>query len=611
MSQQVDDRPVTPARPPEPRRTVAALLKKAILALQAMLAVVFAVALRWTVRGAKACWRSIRAWVPKLVATARRHPRRSLAVAGATAAGYLILVALGSDATPAGTTVMGVDVGSLSRQEARTRLTSEWQRISGQQITVQAGDTRSTMPRSMVNLNVDATVDRASTNRWLPWDLPRSLFGGGEVTAVGSVDSAPMTAALDELQTRSEQTLAEPAVIFDGTNPVVRPGHPGARIDKQSAALSIRDAVLSGRDSVQLETSPVAPTLADDAAADIAANEAKQAVSGPVVFRVGDGTLTASPADIAAVLSYQATDQKLVAQVDGTALLGRIGDQVPGLHPTKDAEYTVVDGSPQMTPSQDGRRIAPEQIGRGLIDVLAKSGDDRTVAVDLTELKPDYSASQVPGVSTPDMLASFTQKFEPAEYRTINIGGASKRIDGKVLQPGEVFSMNDTVGERTEENGFTKGLVVGEGSQLVPSMGGGVSTATTAMWTAAFFAGLERVEQEAHTLYIPRYTPGLEATVVWGKLDLKFRNDTDHPVLIRSSMTDHSINVTIYGTKKYDRIESKIKDSRFRESSSACRSASGGPFDVSVDRIFVKDGAPVNTQNFVTHYVASLGVKCD
>ncbi|MDQ1305004.1 MAG: hypothetical protein QG671_833 [Actinomycetota bacterium] len=611
MSQQVDDRPVTPARPPEPGRTAVAFLKKVMSRLRALLVVVFDVIREWAVRGAKAGWQALRTGAPKLVASVRRHPRRAVVAVAALAAGYLLSVAVGSDSTPAGTTVMGVDVGSLSRQEAQSRLSSEWQRISGEQIAVEAAGTQAMLPRSLVNLNVEATVDRASTNRWLPWDLPRAIFGGGEVAAIGTVDNAPMAAALEDLQLRSEQTLAEPAVVFDGTNPVVRPGRPGAEIDQESAAVAVRDAVLSGQESVQLQTTPVAPTMADDTAADIAANEAKQAVSGPVVFRVGDNTLTASPADIAAVLSYQATDEQLVAQVDGTALLERIGNQLPGLQPTKDAEYTVVDGNPQMTPSQDGRRIAPEQIGRGLIDVLAKSGDERSVTVDLTELKPDYSASQAPGVSTPDMLASFTQKFEPAEYRTINIGGASKRIDGKVLQPGEVFSMNDTVGERTEENGFTKGLVVGEGSQLVPSMGGGVSTATTAIWTAAFFAGLERVEQEAHTLYIPRYTPGLEATVVWDRLDLKFRNDTDQPILIRSSMTDDSINVTIYGTKRFDRIESKISDSRFRGTSATCRSASGGPFDVSVDRIFIKDGVPVNSQNFVTHYVASLGVKCD
>ena len=171
--------------------------------------------------------------------------------------------------------------------------------------------------------------------------------------------------------------------------------------------------------------------------------------------------------------------------------------------------------------------------------------------------------------------------------------------------------MNDTVGERTKANGYTEGLVVGAGNSLEKEMGGGVSTATTAMWTAAFFAGLEKVEQGAHTLYIPRYTPGLEATVAWGRLDLKFRNDTGHPILIRSEATDHSVTMTIYGTKVYDRIDSKIRDSRFRSGSGNCSSAAGGPFDVSVDRIFIKDGAPVKTETFTTHYEASLGVKCD
>lgn len=76
--------------------------------------------------------------------------------------------------------------------------------------------------------------------------------------------------------------------------------------------------------------------------------------------------------------------------------------------------------------------------------------------------------------------------------------------------------MNDTVAERTVENGYAEGVVVGEGGVLTKDMGGGVSAATTATWTAAFFAGLEKVEQHAHSIYISRYTPGLEATVWWG-----------------------------------------------------------------------------------------------
>ncbi len=111
--------------------------------------------------------------------------------------------------------------------------------------------------------------------------------------------------------------------------------------------------------------------------------------------------------------------------------------------------------------------------------------------------------------------------------------------------------MNDTAKERTAENGYTVGFVI-SGGRFAEELGGGVSTITTAMWHSAFYAGLERVEQRAHSFWISRYSPGLEATVSWGNLDLKFKNDSPTAVLIKSSITNSSVTVTMYGTKRYD-----------------------------------------------------------
>ena len=116
--------------------------------------------------------------------------------------------------------------------------------------------------------------------------------------------------------------------------------------------------------------------------------------------------------------------------------------------------------------------------------------------------------------------------------------------------PGQTFSMNDTVKERTVENGYTVGTVI-SGGRFAEELGGGVSTITTTMWHTAFYAGLERVEQRGHSFYISRYLPGLEATVAWGSLDLRFKNDSPYGVLIKASITNSSVTVTMYSTKRY------------------------------------------------------------
>ena len=154
-------------------------------------------------------------------------------------------------------------------------------------------------------------------------------------------------------------------------------------------------------------------------------------------------------------------------------------------------------------------------------------------------------------------MSSFTTYFPYAEYRNVNIGRAAELVDGTLLKPGETFSLNDTVGERTEENGFTKGYIINDGI-LVQDLGGGVSQMATTTFNAMFFAGLEDVEHKPHSFYIDRYPIGREATVAWGAVDLRFRNDTPYGVLIDTSFTDSTptssgaVTVTMYSTKWWD-----------------------------------------------------------
>ena len=111
-----------------------------------------------------------------------------------------------------------------------------------------------------------------------------------------------------------------------------------------------------------------------------------------------------------------------------------------------------------------------------------------------------------------------------------------------MLKPGETFSLNDTVGERTRENGFTEGFIISNGI-FKEDLGGGVSQMATTTFNAMFFAGLKDVEHKPHSFYIDRYPVGREATVAWGSVDLRFRNDTPYGVLIQAGVTpEHPVD---------------------------------------------------------------------
>ena len=195
----------------------------------------------------------------------------------------------------------------------------------------------------------------------------------------------------------------------------------------------------------------------------------------------------------------------------------------------RDAGFSVASGKPVVIPARDGQGVTDEGLDAGLVAAL---GDPtRSAVLELEAIPADLTTAEAKDLGVKRVISTFTQEFPYAAYRVTNIGIASKKINGTVLELGEMFSLNGIVGERTPENGFVEGYVI-EGNRLVTDYGGAVSTITTAAWHTAFFAGMTRIEQRAHGYWISRYLPGLEATVSWGNLDLKFRNDTPYGVLI-------------------------------------------------------------------------------
>ena len=181
----------------------------------------------------------------------------------------------------------------------------------------------------------------------------------------------------------------------------------------------------------------------------------------------------------------------------------------------------------------------------------------RSIDVEATVAEPEFTTKDARALKIREEVSTFTTHYPPAAYRDQNIGRAAELITGTVLKPGETFSLNGTVGERTEENGFTTGFVIQNGI-FKEDLGGGVSQMATTTFNASFFAGLEDVEHKPHSVYIDRYPEGREATVAWGAVDLRFTNNTPYGVLIdavvipSAGRSEGTVTVTMYSTKYWD-----------------------------------------------------------
>jgi vancomycin resistance protein YoaR len=244
--------------------------------------------------------------------------------------------------------------------------------------------------------------------------------------------------------------------------------------------------------------------------------------------------------------------------------------------------------------------------------------------VPATVVDADFSTADARKLKIREQVSTFTTYFPYAEYRNTNIGRAGELINGTVLKPGETFSLNDTVGERTAANGFTTGFIISNGI-FAEDLGGGVSQMATTTFNAMFFAGLKDVEHKTHSFYIDRYPVGREATVAWGSVDLRFENDTPYGVLIDAHVTPSTpsaqgvVTVSMYSTKYWD-VTTSTGD-RYNFVGPATRTLSGPDcypntgydgFDINVMRYFKKPGDSNldHQEKFHTHYIPSDTVIC-
>lgn len=175
----------------------------------------------------------------------------------------------------------------------------------------------------------------------------------------------------------------------------------------------------------------------------------------------------------------------------------------------------------------------------------------------------ELSTEVVEGFGIKEKISEFTTYHNCCEARVINIQRIADEVDGAWVLPGQVWSLNDHVGKRTVADGYVcagaliRGEVVQEGEICI---GGGTSQFTTTLYNAIFFAGLEDVYHFAHTIWFSRYPEGREATLGFPGPDLIFRNNTDSVVVIKTSHTDTSITVKMFGDNGDILVEAGLSD---------------------------------------------------
>ena len=178
----------------------------------------------------------------------------------------------------------------------------------------------------------------------------------------------------------------------------------------------------------------------------------------------------------------------------------------------------------------------------------------------------EFSTADAEALGIRYKLSEFTTFHSCCEARVTNIQTIADAVDGVMVQPGETWSLNTHVGQRTIAKGYVRaGAIISGYIQCCDSdinIGGGTSQFTTTFYNAIFYAGLEDVYHMPHTIWFSRYPEGIEATLGYPAPDLVFRNNTENVVLIRTEHTGTSITVKMFGDNGGIQVEAG-RSSRF------------------------------------------------
>jgi vancomycin resistance protein YoaR len=546
-----------------------------------------------------------------------------LLLAGGWTAAYLVA----GDKVPRGTSVAGVDIGGRSQAAAAEVLESGLADRVNAPINVTIEDQTEAILPEDAGLSVDYTASVAAAGAeqsWSPGRLWEYFTGGDDLDAVVVVDEAAMQSTIAEL-TESVGTPAQDGSWtfadnrFQATDPVV-----GRGIEAETAQDAIVAAYLSDDPDAELAMTELQPEIDDADMQEAQESFVNPAMSAPVMLRFGDSKVQLRPRDYLRTLSLEPQDGELVPVLDIELLSELIDGKTSDAGKPVDATIKIVNDKPKVIPAKPGVTYDPADVEEVFLELVAAPEGERTAEVEATVDQPDFTTKDARDLKIREVVSSFPTYFPYAEYRNINIGRAGELIDGTILEPGEEFSLNETVGERTAENGFVEGFIISDGI-FKEDFGGGVSQMATTVFNAMFFAGLRDIEHKPHSFYIDRYPVGREATVAWGSVDLRFENDTPYGVLIDVNVTPSTpssqgeVVVRMFSTKHWDitadeseRYAYVAPGTRILDTPDCYPNTGFSGFQIDVWRYFRKPGESAldHQEKFHTTYTPADTVIC-
>ncbi|RJS59884.1 hypothetical protein CJ483_07195 [Bacillus sp. PK3_68] len=201
----------------------------------------------------------------------------------------------------------------------------------------------------------------------------------------------------------------------------------------------------------------------------------------------------------------------------------------------------------EIVPAQSGTALDREEFIKQFYTFFY-GGQSTAIAIPKKGVYPKVDSELLAEISTRE-IGRFTTYFaESNKERSYNIFLATKAVNNYVLFPGETFSFNKVVGERTEAKGYKRAPVIVKG-ELAEDIGGGICQVSSTLFNAVNVKGIQIVERYSHSRRVPYVPPGKDATVSWWGPDFAFKNEYNYPILIRATSRNGKMMIRILSSE--------------------------------------------------------------
>ncbi len=472
-----------------------------------------------------------------------------------------------------GVVVAGVQAGGMSEAELTTTVTERAGHYLLRPITIRANGESWTFTGQELGIRADvaATVERAFAvgrqgNLWTDLLTHLKLLRSAHyVDPVLVYDSGPSNQVLQRLTEEINYPPQNAQLIIhpDATIEVIA-AQRGRQLHIDATRGLLEDAFFSENPApVQAVTQEILPPIPDVEHARV---QAENLLGGPIKFQLQTETdnieWRVQPQDVAALLEVtEEVDEnqktRVVVKPDVEKFAPYIEHFAPAINREPvEGRVRFDEESGQLEVLQEshpGRKLDVDAVYRQLTQLVELP--DRVARLPIINVPPLVSTEDPELLGIKELVSESTSYFKgSSQGRMNNIALSASRFDGVIIPPGHEFSFNKHLGEVSKENGFDESLII-YGNRTTVGIGGGVCQVSTTAFRTAFFGGFEIVERWAHGYRVGWYETnsvvGLDATIYTPDVDFRFRNDTDHFLLIQTEtdLQAGTLTFKFFGTK--------------------------------------------------------------